>query len=72
MPRDFLGWSQNEGGEWTFIEISKRIKIWPHLTRSVLLHEMVHVSLPLKILHGARFEKEMFRLAKAGAFKGLW
>ena len=36
----------------------------------VLLHEMAHVSSSFK--HGKRFQKEMLRLAKAGAFKGIW
>ena len=38
--------------------------------RLTLLHEMAHASSSHK--HGTQFQKEMLRLAKAGAFKGLW
>lgn len=57
------------------------IYIWSGLQRNhgetamTLLHEMVHVSLPYTCnSHGpySRFEKEMVRLAKAGAFNPYW
>lgn len=47
-------------------------KDWVSVARSTLLHEMVHLSLPLRINHGPRFQAGMLRIAKAGAFKGLW
>jgi predicted metal-dependent hydrolase len=72
MNRLYLGWSIRMGSEWTGIEIAKTMQGWPKLVRCILLHEMVHVSLPTKLLHGPRFEKEMLRLAKAGAFRGIW
>lgn len=43
-------------------------KIW----RFTLLHEMVHMSLEPERSHGKAFQREMLRLAKAGAFKDLW
>lgn len=72
MHLDFLGLSTSIGGKWVLIELSKEIKKWPRLARQILLHEMVHVSLPQTVMHGPRFEKQMLRLAKASAFKGLW
>lgn len=38
---------------------------------SDLLHEMVHVSKP-RAEHGKVFQDEMKRLAKEGAFEGVW
>lgn len=76
MPKYYLGLStyvgRPSGGSWAEIEISKVLKCWPKLTRCVLLHEMVHVSLPQQVIHGSKFEKGMRKLAKAGAFTGLW
>jgi Zn-dependent peptidase ImmA (M78 family) len=44
--------------------------------RLTLLHEMVHVDLDMKghsrVQHGKLFQKEMLRLAKAGALSKLW
>lgn len=40
--------------------------------RMTLLHEMAHAALPIRIKHGPRFQKEMLRIAKLGAFEGLW
>ena len=45
---------------------------WLSLARETLLHEMCHLALPARLSHGLRFQKEMLRIAKAGAFKGLW
>jgi predicted metal-dependent hydrolase len=42
-----------------------------NLQRFTLLHEMVHVKYP-EHYHGPRFQKEMMRLAKLGAFAKLW
>jgi hypothetical protein len=43
-------------------------RMW-HFT---LLHELVHVDLYPHRGHGKRFQKEMLRLANAGAFHKLW
>ncbi len=38
-----------------------------------LLHEMVHVKLGFdEEAHGEKFDREMLRLAKAGAFHNVW
>lgn len=55
------------------IHIAKELKRWPCIAKSTLLHEMVHLSLSHSNQeHGRKFQKEMLRLAKKGAFKGLW
>lgn len=78
MPKtqaDYLGYSllfAKDSGETPEIHISDSLKRWPTVVVSTLLHEMVHVSLPRNSFHGPRFEKEMLRLAKAGAFRGVW
>lgn len=54
------------------ITISKEIKRLDCVIKGTLLHEMAHIKLPVKVNHGPRFEKEMLRLAKAGAFRGVW
>ena len=43
-----------------------------NLTRFTLLHEMVHAKLPQGVHHGPRFQREMHRLARAGAFEKYW
>ena len=45
-----------------------RIALW------FLLHEMCHLAVPLDYdpQHGVEFELVMRRLAKAGAFQGVW
>ena len=52
--------------------VNAEIKNWERSVEATLIHEMVHLALPVKVQHGPRFEKEMLRLAKAGAFKGVW
>jgi hypothetical protein len=54
------------------VYITKEFRKWPREAKFTLLHEMVHLALPVNAWHGPSFEKEMLRLAKAGAFKGLW
>lgn len=58
------------GGEIVLnVRYRHRASVW----KLTLLHEMVHLSLPnVKEDHGKEFQKEMLRLARAGAFKGLW
>jgi hypothetical protein len=71
MPKDTFGFSTYIG-DWVGIELNRTYKHWLKFSRCVLLHEMVHISLPKKIMHGPRFEKGMQRLAKLGAFMGIW
>lgn len=54
------------------IRIATGIRKWTKVCKTTLLHEMVHVALPRRVEHGPRFEREMRRLASAGAFEGLW
>lgn len=60
------------GGHPSSIVIYRKFKRWDKIVLQSLLHEMVHVSLPVKIVHGPKFEAEMQRLAKLGAFKNVW
>lgn len=50
----------------------KRDSVW----RGTLLHEMVHLALPdskpIGGFHGKDFQKEMMRIARLGALKGIW
>jgi hypothetical protein len=55
-----------------YIHISNRIRHSSRLTAQTLLHEMVHVAHPEKRGHKNWFDKEMLKLAKKGAFNGLW
>jgi len=45
-------------------------KSWRYV-KSDLLHEMFHVARP-RAEHGKAFEDEMMRIAKLGAFAGIW
>jgi hypothetical protein len=54
------------------IRIAKETRRFPNIAKMTLLHELVHASLPPTVQHGPRFESEMLRLARAGAFRGLW
>ncbi len=40
--------------------------------RLTLLHEMVHIAVWPRVTHGPYFEREMMRLASAGAMRGIW
>jgi len=55
-----------------FILISPEYAIEGRMTHMALLHEMVHLKLLPYKRHGERFQVEMLRLAKLGAFKNLW
>jgi hypothetical protein len=77
LPKAHVKFSGIEGlgvthVEWKEIFISKQLKRWRAIALMTLLHEMVHLSLPPRFNHGPRFNKEMLRLAKAGAFRGIW
>jgi hypothetical protein len=56
------------------IVIIPQLKKFGRNARMTLLHECVHVKLRNKKgdLHGPAFQREMLRLARAGAFKDLW
>lgn len=45
---------------------------WRPLRKGTLIHEMVHLFTKGRDNHGPVFEKEMLRLAKKGALKGVW
>lgn len=47
------------------------LRRWPKAAELTLLHEMVHLATGDKT-HGARFQRAMLTLAKAGAFANLW
>lgn len=73
LPIDTYGSSEHFEGEWQKIHINRVFGDHDKFIKMVLLHEMVHVSfIPPNFNHGPRFEAEMLRLAKAGAFRGLW
>ena len=54
------------------IYVTKDLRKWPRSARFTLFHEMAHLKLGAAVNHGPSFEREMLRLAKAGAFKGIW
>lgn len=55
------------------IEIARWSQNLPEIAAMTLLHEMAHVKLRNRTHgHGILFQKEMQRLAKLGAFNGLW
>ena len=55
-----------------YIQLSKKLRWTEASTALVLLHEMVHVSLPYRVNHGREFQKAMMKLAKRGALKPWW
>src|ERR1700719_1861976 len=50
------------------ITINKRYKGYGRITRTILLHEMVHVSLPFDAGHGPRHQNGIMRLVRLGAY----
>jgi predicted metal-dependent hydrolase len=54
------------------IEIAPQNAICVTVAKMTLLHEMAHVNLWPRTTHGPYFEREMQRLALAGAMRGLW
>ena len=67
-----LGSTATRGAIAHGIRISIRLRPFLCLTVMTVLHEMLHVEKPLHCGHDWRFDKRMLRLAKAGAFDGLW
>jgi hypothetical protein len=55
-----------------YIFIASSLKTQTVMALQTLLHEMVHVKVPSDVEHGKKFNKEMLRLARAGAFDHLW
>lgn len=53
------------------IEISRRFNRCGRLTCIMLLHEMVHASLPSNAYHGPRFSRRLAKLIKQGAYNDL-
>ena len=50
------------------IALNPKFKEWSKVVKITILHEMVHVKLRGLGGHGPRFQKELHRLVKAGAF----
>jgi hypothetical protein len=53
------------------IEIERGLRGHHRMSCIVLLHEMIHASLPYSIDHGPRFKREVKRLFKLGAYDDL-
>ena len=56
----------------THILLHPRLKQLPSYCKLVLFHEMAHVATPHRVHHGIKFQRQMQRLAKIGAFRELW
>lgn len=71
---DNKGTYRKVGGRKETIYISKKTKDSSKIWMMSLLHEMVHLKLKNAkgSYHGHAFQREMKRLANAGAFNGLW
>ena len=54
------------------LSINSIFKAYPKVTKHTLLHEMAHISLPIQVEHGPKWEARMRSLARRGAFTGLW
>jgi len=67
-----LGVTTFVGRDPEYITISNQIKHGQYLNKMVLLHEAVHVSLPVTVTHGPRFQARMRALARKHALDGLW
>ena len=52
--------------------VHQDLRQFSKLVEFQILHEMAHKALPLRYEHGEKWQGEMMRLAKAGAFKDLW
>ena len=67
-----LGTTWLRHGKALDIEINKNLQNTQCVTVMTVVHEMVHVEHPTWKGHGWQFDRRMLRLAKAGAFDGLW
>ena len=54
------------------IWVTEKLRRFQAMTMMTVLHEMQHVEKPLFKGHGWQFDRRMLRLAKQGAFDGLW
>ena len=54
------------------IVLNNRFRDCQNIWVFTLFHEMVHMSLPPSVHHGPRFQREMRRLARIGAFEKIW
>lgn len=83
LPKDFpvrFGWLKETGlvrvrhsdQVPVDITINEKLRTFQAITIMVVLHEMLHIEKPHHKGHGWRFDRRMLRLAKAGAFSGLW
>lgn len=54
------------------ILINKKLRNARSIVAMTLLHEMVHAANPELKGHGPKFNKQMLKLAKAGAFNAWW
>jgi hypothetical protein len=77
-PAVVLRWAPLKGisgrwlpGEIPTIEINKRFKSWEIFWTQILVHEMIHISLPNGAAHGLRFHDEMFRIMADGLMDAL-
>ena len=65
-------WVDSKTGKPVEIWVTDKLRKFQAITMMIVLHEMQHVEKPSCMGHGWRFDKRMLRLAKAGAFDGLW
>ena len=76
LPDQMMGgsrWNRKRGKDASFNAIWIN---WAHRKGTViaiqtLLHEMCHIAIGPRYNHGTRFHKQIDRLYKAGAYKGL-
>jgi len=54
------------------IWVTEKLRSFQAMTVMTVLHEMQHVQKPAFKGHGWQFDRRMLRLAKQGAFDGLW
>lgn len=77
LPCDAVGMcSYDRGDGLAEILVSSKLRRWTAFAYSTLLHEMAHLSLFVggytRGDHGRKFQREMRRLARVGAFRKLW
>ena len=72
-----VGMLQHYPGVCIVIRISSILRKSPGLAGLVIMHEMAHLAVQLRLGkayggHGLVFQREMLRLARAGALSTLW
>ena len=70
--RSSVGVTRVLGNVPVYIDINESLRTYQAVTIQTVLHEMVHVERPQWKGHDWRFDRRMLRLAKLGAFDGLW